>query len=536
MDPTVSLESSSVSVTPGSQAHIGMTIRNTGNRVQRFRFEVLGQAAPWTTVHPPEIPVYPDADVTVSVVLAPPSGPGAPAGNIPFGVRVVSALEDDDSMAVAQGTVDIGSVDGLQVSLKPVEASGRWSTRHKAEVANWGNAPLSLAVSAVDDNNRLGFLVQPDHVQLPVGARQDVSLRVRVREPVMRGNPTRHPFRLIVAPASADGTGAEPGAMMSPGVAGPPGAPRPGERVINGAVTQKPILTKTVVTLAVAAVALIAVGAVALARGNKGPSTNNAAPPASPTGFTVKSVDPTHLQAEWASDPAVTAYQLNKVTKAGAISGSVPLSPPTETVATISPGPGSHCYSVVAVSNGVSSNPTAPACVTTGSGQTATGAPGAPKSGQASGNSTNVVGPGGPNGSGSGGPSGSGSPSGPAPNVWAAALFGGNAPSTVLSEFQHFSSLNLDHPVLLIDSSQMKTLVDRKGDSENRGSLQGWQYVVAGSFTSADDARNWCQSQTFPADPINPDPCLVQVGSNVPFGMWPTVPAASPSPTSSASP
>ncbi len=52
MNLWTSLEPASATVDPGSTTRVRLRVRNTGDVVDEYRFEPVGDIAPWTTVEP----------------------------------------------------------------------------------------------------------------------------------------------------------------------------------------------------------------------------------------------------------------------------------------------------------------------------------------------------------------------------------------------------------------------------------------------------------------------------------------------------
>lgn len=247
-DPSIRLDTEHASVQPGGQVRVSVTVTNTGNLVEGFWLQVLGPAAAWAEVVPPEISVYPQQDATAVVIFSPPSDNSAPSGLLPFGV-LASSMLDANSSAAAEGDVEIGELHSLQAKIIPVTSTGRWRGRHVIQLSNWGNSTAQLQLVATDPDAALGFYVSPNVVQLPPGGQATVRLSARSKRPFLRGNPVRIPFQVVGEPLHGDG---QP----------PPAIPYgdPSRPVIDAALNQKPILSKGVVT----ALALLVAGAVAL--------------------------------------------------------------------------------------------------------------------------------------------------------------------------------------------------------------------------------------------------------------------------------
>ncbi len=72
--------------------------------------------------------------------------------------------------AVVEGDLDLGRVFGLQAKISPVTSTGRWRGRHLVQFTNWGNAPVRLKLTPTDPDEKLGFVVHPEIVEVPIGA------------------------------------------------------------------------------------------------------------------------------------------------------------------------------------------------------------------------------------------------------------------------------------------------------------------------------------------------------------------------------
>ena len=257
MDPVLRLETAQLAVEPGGQAVAVVTVLNPGTIVESYDLDVVGeQPIPWAVVTPPVLSVYPQQQETATIVFSPPSGPDAPGGTVPFGIRAKSQVDALNS-AVVEGTLEIGQVFGLQAKLTPVTSSGRWRGMHTVQFSNWGNSPARLRIVASDPDQALGFLVRPEVVDVPLGATVTARLKVRTRKPVLRGSPTRMPFKVV----------GEPDPPRPAGLPDVPGID-PSRPSVDGALTQKPILSRgTVMAATVIGAALVGLLVFALTRG-----------------------------------------------------------------------------------------------------------------------------------------------------------------------------------------------------------------------------------------------------------------------------
>ncbi|HEY3006401.1 MAG TPA: hypothetical protein VGJ44_28915, partial [Kribbellaceae bacterium] len=239
-DPVLRLEPDRLTVEPGGQVSLQVTVHNPGTIVESYTLDVVGeQPITWAEVVPPAVSVYPQQQETATVLFRPPGGAATPGGLVPFGVRATSSV-DPTARAVAEGELTVGQVSGLQAKLIPVTSSGRWSGRHTVQISNWGNAPATLRLVASDPDQALGFLVRPNVVEVPLGGTATAGLKVRTRKPVLRGTPARLPFQVVGEPEKP---GPVTGSVL-------PYAD-PSRPVADGAFNQKPILSRMTVTAGV---------------------------------------------------------------------------------------------------------------------------------------------------------------------------------------------------------------------------------------------------------------------------------------------
>ncbi len=301
-DPLIRLDTEHAVVQPGGQVRVTVTITNTGNLVEGYWLQVLGPAAAWAEVVPPEISVYPQQDATAAVILSPPSDGSALSGLLPFGVLASSTL-DANTSAAAEADLEIGELHSLQAKIIPVTSTGRWRGRHVIQLSNWGNSQAQLQLVARDPDDALGFYVSPSYVDLPPGGQASVRLSARTKRPFLRGTAVRIPFQVIGEPL--DGGGQPPPAVPY----GDPSRP-----VIDAALNQKPILSRGLLTLLVLLVAgVVALVAFAVTR------TETPVPDLYPRGappkgvLRVVGVTPSSVSLAW--DPVALAerYDLQQV-------------------------------------------------------------------------------------------------------------------------------------------------------------------------------------------------------------------------------
>ena len=123
-DPIVRLGNTQLSVEPGDEVRMLVTVRNLAPVAQSFRLDVLGvDAAEWSEITPPEVLVDPEQDATVVVTFSPPAGDRTRNGTYPFAVRAQSVVDADIS-ALAEGDLVIGQVLGTPTQ-RPAQSKRR---------------------------------------------------------------------------------------------------------------------------------------------------------------------------------------------------------------------------------------------------------------------------------------------------------------------------------------------------------------------------------------------------------------------------
>ncbi|MFE1883735.1 COG1470 family protein [Streptomyces diastatochromogenes] len=192
------LDIPAVTVTPGDIATTTLTVRNDSDIVEAYSLEVVGDCAPWTTVEPARVSLYPGTSETVTIRLAPPRSPEIRAGEKPLGVRVLPT-EHPESVRVLETTVHVEEFHELQTELAPRRRRGWLRGRYRLAVRNQGNTPVQVRFTPGQAGEELGFAFTPAEPKLEPGESTEVVLRVRTAKPVWFGNPVVWPFTVDTA-------------------------------------------------------------------------------------------------------------------------------------------------------------------------------------------------------------------------------------------------------------------------------------------------------------------------------------------------
>ncbi|MFF1923876.1 hydrolytic protein [Streptomyces sp. NPDC058221] len=202
------LDIPAVTVAPGSTATTTLTVRNDSDIVEAYSLEVVGDCAPWATVEPPRVSLYPGTSETVTIRLEPPRSPETRPGDTPLGVRVLPA-EHPESVRVPETTVHVEEFHELHTELAPRRRRGWLRGRYRLAVRNRGNSPAQLDFTPGQPGEELRFTFSPAKPKLEPGESAEVRLRVRTGKPVWFGSPVVWPFTVDAA-ESGEQTEAQP--------------------------------------------------------------------------------------------------------------------------------------------------------------------------------------------------------------------------------------------------------------------------------------------------------------------------------------
>lgn len=199
MGALAALAEGSLRVEPGGEASVEIRVTNTGSIVDQYTFEFLGDAAPWTSVEPPTLSLFPGAEGTALVVFRPPRRPSLHAGAVPFGV-LVRSKEDASGSVSEEGTVEVAAFRESSAELIPRTSRGSRGASHELAVDNRGNVALNAKLEGLDPDRLLDFRVNPPLVPVGPGEAGFAHVRVRPVQTFWRGAPKTRSFQLAVQP------------------------------------------------------------------------------------------------------------------------------------------------------------------------------------------------------------------------------------------------------------------------------------------------------------------------------------------------
>jgi hypothetical protein len=210
MSASATIPPTPLQVEPGSEVSVFVQVRNTGEIVDQYTFEVLGEAAQWAKLDPPELSLFPGAEGEIKVSFAPPREATTQSGEIPFGLKVVSKEDPEDSV-VEEGLLEVGTYADLGAELLPRTSRGRLAGKHELAFDNRGNRRINAQLTAADPDNKLRFRFSPPALVSPPGTAVFAKVAVRPKRKFLWGRPKTYPFKVFIesegeTPLAVDGT------------------------------------------------------------------------------------------------------------------------------------------------------------------------------------------------------------------------------------------------------------------------------------------------------------------------------------------
>ncbi|MFD2416373.1 COG1470 family protein [Amycolatopsis pigmentata] len=240
MTTSAELDLATVVVVPGGEASTTLTVRNDSEIVEAYEFEVAGECAPWTTVEPARLSLYPGTSEAVTLTLRPPRSPRVHAGETPLAVRVVPA-ERPELAVVPETTVFVAPFGQISAVLSPRRRRAWRTGRYRVLLRNEGNSPVTIGLSTTDPEEELRFAFSRPRTSLEPGVETETRLRMRIHKLIWFGKPVTKPFRLVADPVPEPDFEEEP--------------PRPQE--IDGELVQLTVLPRWLLALLALLLALV---------------------------------------------------------------------------------------------------------------------------------------------------------------------------------------------------------------------------------------------------------------------------------------
>lgn len=202
MRTLATIESAPGVLTPGAEpVTVPVQVHNTSDIVQAYTVEPLGDLAGFATVDPPVLRLYPGTAGTATVTLIIPRSSQVPAGDYPFGVRIIPTESPEESVT-QETTIQVAPYADTGAELIPRTSRGRRGAIHDLAVDNRGNRAMTFIVAGSDPNQGLSLEPRPPSFEVGPGEAKFASIRVKPVQGFWRGPARTHPFQVTITPES----------------------------------------------------------------------------------------------------------------------------------------------------------------------------------------------------------------------------------------------------------------------------------------------------------------------------------------------
>src|SRR3954449_4359069 len=166
----VSVAPERAEASPGDNLQFDVTVRNASDIVEHYGVEMVGLPDGATVRAEPEVAkLRPAESATLTVRVTLPVQPPPPAGTYVVGALVRSPYRHDVSRCV-EVPIQLASVEQITLRTTPEVVNGGKTGQFTIEVANGGNAPVRLLLTATDPERRVSAVFQPAYLDLPPSA------------------------------------------------------------------------------------------------------------------------------------------------------------------------------------------------------------------------------------------------------------------------------------------------------------------------------------------------------------------------------
>ena len=201
-----------IGVPAGGEGRVVVLVENNDDIVDTYDLSVVGLTGGWWSIEPSTVRLFPAAKVDrsrgdaarqeVEIVVRPPRSSEATARRWPARI-VARSREHRDQAASDAFAVDVGPFHAFETEVAPTRTSGRRQGRLGVDVANTGNTPLGVGLSAKDPEGTLRCAFEPDRLTVPPGGRTTSFLTVRPPRPIVVGRAVERPFTVVADPGAA---------------------------------------------------------------------------------------------------------------------------------------------------------------------------------------------------------------------------------------------------------------------------------------------------------------------------------------------
>lgn len=223
MTTVATLQQPVLEAVPGGTAATELLIRNSGDLVEAYRVEPIGEPAAWAVVEPAVVRLYPGADALVRLSFTPPRSPHVVPAELPYGVRVIPT-ERPGEITVPEGMLRVLPLRDTFAEITPRHSKTTRRAAHEVAVDNRGNVPVQARLTTGATDPDLTVRIRPAALAVPPGHAGFVTVDVRHRRRRWRkGQSESRPFQVAVATDEEGPLLLDAGSVQRPVLAGAAG-------------------------------------------------------------------------------------------------------------------------------------------------------------------------------------------------------------------------------------------------------------------------------------------------------------------------
>lgn len=166
--PMINLASDHAEVEPGQAIRMDVTVRNPSAQVESYDLTVLGPTAPWVTVSPQTLSLFPGEEATATLTIRPPMSSSVVAGSYYVGIRAMSHVSRERS-ASDEMLVEVAPFYRFETDISRSTFAVRTKAKTQVRVVNQGNSSVTYGVSALDPDGYLRISLPESTVTLVPG-------------------------------------------------------------------------------------------------------------------------------------------------------------------------------------------------------------------------------------------------------------------------------------------------------------------------------------------------------------------------------
>ncbi|WP_405059069.1 hypothetical protein OG474_40975 [Kribbella sp. NBC_01505] len=208
MSTTAYLDQTDLAIRPGGTVACLVQVTNHNSVVESYTLTVGGDLAPYSTIEPATLSLYPGTEDSATVLITLPEDTAIAAGEVPLAVVVQST--ETGEVVVPEAVVLVEPLDAVTAELTPRTSHGRRRARHRLAIDNRGNRPVDVTFAGKDPEAVIDFKFTPSSLRVAPGTAAFVKVRVHPLERHWRGPAITRQFSLSALAVGRAGTPTRP--------------------------------------------------------------------------------------------------------------------------------------------------------------------------------------------------------------------------------------------------------------------------------------------------------------------------------------